>query len=71
MTHPTPSPSPEQHEAAAEEAEPAAEVEEVPLNRAARRAKAKKTVPAHVGPRAGRTDQGGRGARSHTKRQIG
>jgi hypothetical protein len=71
VTQPTPSPSPEPAEdTVVEDAEPVAEVEEVPLNRAARRAKAKKSIPAHVGPRAGRTDQG-RGARSHTKRQIG
>jgi len=42
---------------------------EVPLNRAERRAKAKSNEPSHVGPRAGRTAQGG-SARSHTKRQL-
>jgi hypothetical protein len=43
---------------------------EVPLNRAERRAKAGKTDPSHVGPRSGPA-HGGRGARSHTKRQSG
>lgn len=42
---------------------------EAPLNRADRRAKAKGGEPSHVGPRAVRTPAG-RGARSHTKRQI-
>ena len=77
MSQPTPSTSPEQPDAAVEEMETdtelalddAAEVE-VPLNRAARRAKAKGNDPSHVGPQSGRTDQG-RGPRSHTKRQIG
>ncbi|WP_232661026.1 hypothetical protein [Pseudonocardia sp. TRM90224] len=50
--------------------ETAAEPEE-PLNRAARRAKAKKAAPSHVGPQAGFQGQQGRGPRSHTKRRIG
>lgn len=41
---------------------------DVPLNRAARRAKAKQTDPSHVGPRGGATVRSGRGPRSHTKR---
>jgi hypothetical protein len=52
----------------ATEAEPAADPEE-PLNRAARRAKAKQVDPSHVGPRAGHAREG-HGARSHTKRRI-
>ncbi len=71
MSQPTPSPKPEQD--SVEEAElPKAEAEdvvEVPLNRAARRARAKGGNPSHVGPQAGRSDQG-RGERSHTKRQL-
>jgi hypothetical protein len=55
--------------------DPAADIEadaspEVPLNRAERRAKAGKIDPSHVGPRSGPA-YGGRGARSHTKRQSG
>jgi hypothetical protein len=55
--------------------DPAADLEadtpaEVPLNRAERRAKAGKIDPSHVGPRSGPA-YGGRGARSHTKRQSG
>jgi hypothetical protein len=72
----SPQPSSEQPSAAAVEPEPAevadpdgAPEAEVPLNRAARRAKAKQTDPSHVGPRAGRTGKG-RSARSHTKRQT-
>ena len=83
MAQPTPSTSPEKPDAAVEEPETEPETEteteneldeaaevEVPLNRAARRAKAKGNNPSHVGPQSGRTDQG-RGPRSHTKRQIG
>ena len=74
MSQPTPSTTPEQPEAVVEAPavdEETAEVEvDVPLNRAARRARAKGHDPAHVGPQSGRTDQG-RGPRSHTKRQIG
>ncbi|MEJ3652062.1 hypothetical protein WEH80_03510 [Actinomycetes bacterium KLBMP 9759] len=43
---------------------------EEPLNRAARRAKAKKAAPSHVGPQFGFQSQQGRGPRSHTKRRI-
>lgn len=55
--------------------DPAADLEtdapaQVPLNRAERRAKAGKIDPSHVGPRSGPA-YGGRGARSHTKRQSG
>jgi hypothetical protein len=61
---------PEQPEPGAErelaDAEPVGEPE--PLNRAARRAKAKQTDPSHVGPRGGLNRQV-RGARSHTKRR--
>jgi hypothetical protein len=79
MAQPTPSTErgdaavrPEEPEVAAEkvETEEVATEAEVPLNRAARRAKAKGNNPSHVGPQSGRTDQG-RGPRSHTKRQIG
>jgi hypothetical protein len=43
-------------------------VDEVPLNRAARRAKAKQAAPSHVGPRFGQPHDG-RGPRAHTKRR--
>jgi hypothetical protein len=56
------------------EAEPTADVDAdadaAPLNRAARRAKAAKATPSHVGPR-GDLDRQSRGARPHTKRQRG
>jgi hypothetical protein len=54
------------------QAEPTADVdaEGVPLNRAARRAKAAKATPNHVGPR-GDLERQSRGARPHTKRQHG
>jgi hypothetical protein len=75
MSQPQPSPSqqaepaderaPEAPETA--EAEPAAEPE--PLNRAARRAKAKQADPSHVGPR-GAQSRTVNGGRSHTKRRI-
>ncbi|MHA6795875.1 hypothetical protein ACVGVM_20510 [Pseudonocardia bannensis] len=42
---------------------------EMPMNRAARRAKAKQAAPSHVGPDGGPVRQG-RGPRSHTKRRI-
>lgn len=70
MSQPTPSPQPES--ASAEEPEldeTAGDEVEVPLNRAARRARAKGNNPSHVGPQAGRSDQG-KGPRSHTKRQL-
>jgi hypothetical protein len=63
---PVDEPVPEASEAA--EGEPTAESE--PLNRAARRAKAKQSDPSHVGPRPGYAPTG-RGGRSHTKRRIG
>lgn len=44
-----------------------AEAAEQPLNRAARRAKAKVTDPSHVGPRGSNVRQG-RGPRSNSKR---
>ena len=47
-----------------------ADADATPLNRAARRAKAAKATPNHVGPR-GDLDRQSRGARPHTKRQIG
>jgi len=54
------------------EPDPAApEVEEgaeAPLNRAARRAKAKKAAPSHVGPQPGWGLPGARAARPRTKR---
>jgi hypothetical protein len=67
MSQPTPSPQPEPTEEPLDEA--ATEVAEVPVNRAARRAKAKGTDPSHVGPQGGRADRG-RGPRSHTKRRL-
>lgn len=57
-------------DADADEQEQPAE-EEAPLNRAARRAKAKKVDPSHVGPQGSPQVRQGRGPRSHTKRQIG
>ncbi|MDT7709228.1 MAG: hypothetical protein QOG20_4835 [Pseudonocardiales bacterium] len=69
MTHPTPSPKSEQPAVEEPEVDEAAAEVEVPLNRAARRAKAKKAAPSHVGPTAGRSGEG-HGPRSHTKRQI-
>jgi hypothetical protein len=74
-SQPTPpvQPDPDLTTEAAEDTDEAADTdtdtdtEEVPLNRAARRAKAKQPEPSHVGPRAARTSQG-RGARSHSKR---
>jgi hypothetical protein len=70
MSQPKP-PRPEQPESGNEhelaEAEPVGEPE--PLNRAARRTKAKQTDPSHVGPRGGLNRQT-RGARSHTKRRT-
>lgn len=41
----------------AENVDDAAAEEEVPLNRAARRAKLKQKAPTHVGPQPGRTNQ--------------
>lgn len=80
MTQPIPStqrtvpaadaPATEEPEVAVDEQEGDEVEAEAPLNRAARRARAKGNNPSHVGPQAGRTDQG-RGPRSHTKRQIG
>ncbi len=68
---PTTGAGPAESAATAEELEiDEAVAEDVPLNRAERRARAKGDNPSHVGPQAGRTDQG-RGPRSHTKRQIG
>ncbi|MHA6629126.1 hypothetical protein ACU61A_27130 [Pseudonocardia sichuanensis] len=68
MSQPT-APGSEQPDAV--EAEPGAEAPEpAPLNRAERRAKAKKAEPTHVGPR-GDTGQGSRGTRPHTKRPRG
>jgi hypothetical protein len=68
VSQPT-APGSEQPDAA--EPQPGAEsAEPAPLNRAERRAKAKKAEPTHVGPR-GATAQGGRGARPHTKRTRG
>jgi hypothetical protein len=67
------SPRSEQPEpAAGAEPEPAADpsADDAPLNRAARRAKAAKAEPTHVGPRDDVARQG-RGARPHTKRRSG
>ncbi len=64
-------PSSEQPEpAAATEQEPAVDPADdpAPLNRAARRAKAKNGDPTHVGPRGDLTRQT-RGARPHSKRR--
>ena len=70
MSQPTPSPKPESASVEEPELEEAtADEAEVPLNRADRRAKAKGKDPSHVGPQAGRSDQG-KGPRSHTKRQL-
>lgn len=69
MSHPVPPGSEQPEPAAAAEPEladdPAAEP--APLNRAARRAKAKKGDPTHVGPREELARQL-RGGRPHTKR---
>lgn len=70
MSQPAPS-GPEQPEpASAAEPDPATEPDEepAPLNRAARRAKAKKGDPTHVGPRDDLARQV-RGGRPHTKRR--
>ena len=70
MSHPVPT-GPEQPEPASDaEPEPAAEPDEesAPLNRAARRAKARKGEPTHVGPRDDLARQA-RGGRPHTKRR--
>lgn len=66
MSQPVP-PAPEQPIAA--EPDPATEPDEepAPLNRAERRAKAKKGEPTHVGPRADLVRQI-RGGRPHSKR---
>ncbi len=67
MSQPVP-PDPAEPKPAAEP-DPATEPDEesAPLNRAARRAKAKKGDPTHVGPRDDLARQG-RGSRPHTKR---
>ena len=70
MSQPVP-PGPEQPKpAAADEPEPTTEPDEesAPLNRAARRAKARKGEPTHVGPR-GDLERQSRGGRPHTKRR--
>ena len=69
MSQPAPT-GPEQPEpVSAAEPDPATEPDEepAPLNRAARRAKAKKGDPTHVGPRGDLARQT-RGGRPHTKR---
>jgi hypothetical protein len=67
-----PQPSADESQPSADESEPAADesAASAPLNRAARRAKAAKTEPSHVGPR---SDFGRpvRKARAHTKRRRG
>ena len=72
MSQPVPpgSEQPEQSEhTAPTEPEPTPEpVADPPLNRAARRAKAGKAEPSHVGPR-GDVARQNRGARPHTKRR--
>jgi hypothetical protein len=70
VSQPVP-PRPEQPEpAAAAEPEPAADPDEesAPLNRAERRAKAKKGEPTHVGPRDDLARKA-RGGGPHTKRR--
>jgi hypothetical protein len=70
VSRPVP-PDPEQPEpAAATDPEPAVDPAEepAPLNRAARRAKAKKGEPTHVGPRGDLARQA-RGGHPHTKRR--
>jgi hypothetical protein len=66
-SQPLPPSEPDEAAPEAAQAEPADEPE--PLNRAARRAKAKQNDPSHVGPRAGHAREG-HGARSHTKRRT-
>jgi hypothetical protein len=68
VSQPVP-PNPEQPESVAEP-EPATDPDEeaAPLNRAERRAKAKKGDPTHVGPRGDLARQT-RGGRPHTKRR--
>jgi hypothetical protein len=63
VTNPVP---PESQEP--EPVEPESPDEEAPLNRAERRAKAKKGEPTHVGPR-GDLARRTRGGRPHTKRR--
>jgi hypothetical protein len=67
---PSGSEQPEPAEGAEPEPTADADADAAPLNRAARRAKAAKATPNHVGPR-GDLDRQSRGARPHTKRQIG
>jgi hypothetical protein len=70
VSHPVPPTSEQPEPAAATEPEPAVDPadEPAPLNRAARRAKAKKGEPTHVGPRADLARQA-RGGRPHPKRR--
>jgi hypothetical protein len=71
VSHPIPPDSEQPEPAAATEPESAgdpSEEEPAPLNRAARRAKAKKGEPTHVGPRGDLARQA-RGGRPHTKRR--
>jgi hypothetical protein len=64
----TPDPEqPDQAATATSEPAPEPDEEEAPLNRAERRAKAKKGDPTHVGPRGDLARQI-RGGRPHTKR---
>lgn len=69
MSQPIPSPKPQPDSVEEPELDEATAEAEAPLNRADRRAKAKSGNPSHVGPQAGRSDQG-RGPRSHTKREL-
>jgi hypothetical protein len=61
MSQPAPTPEPEATDEAVEE-------EQAPLNRAERRARAKKAAAGNAGPPPDRTLRRGRGPRSHTKR---
>ena len=68
MSQSVPPASEQPEPAPAPEAEPAADAaESEPLNRAERRAKAKKADPNHVGP-SGELARQVRGARPHSKR---
>ena len=72
MSQSVPPRSEQPEPAAGAEPEPTtdAAAEEAPLNRAARRAKAGKAEPGHVGPRDDVARQS-RGARPHSKRPRG
>jgi hypothetical protein len=70
VSHPVPPGSEQPEPVEAADSEPATDpdAEPAPLNRAERRAKAKKGEPTHVGPR-GDLARKVRGGRPHTKRR--